>query len=53
MWLDADELVTTALKDHAKGKVFSIPGAQYKAITTAARVVPSGVLQRFQSLGRK
>ena len=53
LWLDADELVATALKDHAKGKVFSIPSAQYKAITTMARVVPSGVLQRFQSLGRK
>ena len=53
MWLDADELVATALKDHAKGKVFSIPSAQYKVITTMARVVPTGVLQRFQSLGRK
>ena len=53
MWLDADELVATALKDHAKGKVFSIPSAQYKALTTVARVVPSSVLQRFQSIGRK
>ena len=53
MWLDADELVATALKDYAKGKTFSIPSAQYKAITTVARVVPGGVLQRFQSLGRK
>ena len=53
MWLDADELVRTALKDHAKGKVFSIPSPQYKTIATAARLIPSGVLQRFQSLGRK
>ena len=53
MWLDADELVATALKDHAKGKVFSIPSPQYKAISAAARLVPGGVLQRFQSLGRK
>lgn len=53
MWLDADELVATALKDHAKGKVFSVPGAQYKVVTTAARLVPTGLLQRFQSLGRK
>ena len=43
----------TALKDHAKGKVFSIPGPQYKVIATAARLVPTPVLQRFQSLGRK
>lgn len=53
MWLDADALVAAALKDHAKGKVFSIPGGQYKVITTAARVIPSGLLKRFQSLGRK
>jgi short-subunit dehydrogenase len=53
MWLDADDLVATALKDFEKGKTFSIPSAQYKAITTMARVVPSGVLQRFQGLGRK
>ncbi|MGB0100140.1 MAG: SDR family oxidoreductase [Nocardioides sp.] len=53
MWLDADELVATALADHAKGKVWSIPGSQYKAIATAARLVPTGVLRRFQSLGRR
>jgi len=53
MWLDADDLVATALRDHEKGKVFSIPSAQYKAISTAARLVPTGVLQRFQALGRK
>jgi len=53
LWLDADELVATALKDHAKGKVYSIPGGQYKVITTAARLVPTPVLKRFQSLGRK
>jgi len=53
MWLDADDLVRAALADFDKGKVFSIPSAQYKAITTLARVVPTGVLQRFQALGRK
>ena len=53
MWLDADELVRTALKDHARGKVFSIPSPQYKVISTAARIIPTGVLQKFQSLGRK
>lgn len=53
LWLDADDLVAAALKDHAKGKAFSIPSGQYKVITAAARVVPSGLLKRFQSLGRK
>ena len=53
MWLDADELVATALRDHARGRVFSVPSPQYKAVATAARLIPGGVLQRFQSIGRK
>ncbi len=53
MWLDADDLVATALADFDKGRVYSIPSARYKVITTAARLVPNRVLQRFQSLGRK
>src|SRR4051812_34125872 len=53
LWLDADRLVARALEDHRRGKVYSIPGAQYKVITSVVRVVPSSVLQRFQSLGRK
>ncbi|MQW75639.1 SDR family NAD(P)-dependent oxidoreductase [Nocardioides sp. dk4132] len=53
LWLDADELVATALADHARGRVYSVPSLQYKAITTAARVVPNRLLQRLQSLGRR
>lgn len=53
MWLDADDLVRDALRDFDKGRVYSIPSAQYKVIAGAARLVPSSLLQRFQSLGRK
>jgi uncharacterized protein len=53
MWLDPDDLVADALKDHAKGRTFSIPGAQYKTIVTGTKLVPRGLLQRFQALGRK
>lgn len=53
LWLDADKLVATALSDYDKGKVFSIPSLQYKAIAAVSRAVPTSVLQRFQSLGRK
>jgi len=53
MWLEADKLVATALSDFDKGRVYSIPSPQYKAITTAARLVPNSLLQRFQSMGRK
>ena len=53
LWLEADQLVEKALSDFDRGRVYSIPSVQYKLITTAARVVPNRVLQRFQSLGRK
>ncbi len=54
LWLDADDLVRTALAEPlATVQVYSVPSARYKLITGAARVVPRGVLQRFQSLGRK
>jgi uncharacterized protein len=53
LWLDADELVATALADFDKGRVYSIPSARYKAITTVARIVPNRVLQKFQDLGRR
>lgn len=52
MWLDVDDLVATALKDFAKGKAFSIPSAQYKALVGVGKYVPSAFLQRFQKLGR-
>ncbi len=53
MWLDADFLVDKALSDFDKGRMFSIPGAQYRTIAAITRAVPSGVLQRFQSMGRR
>lgn len=53
MWLDVEFLVKTALADFDKGRTFSIPGAQYKTVVALTRAVPSGVLQRFQSIGRK
>ena len=53
MWLDADKLVATALADFDKGRVYSIPSIQYRAIATASRLIPSSLLQRFQSIGRK
>lgn len=53
MWLDVEFLVRTALADFDKGRTFSIPGAQYKTVVALTRAVPSRVLQRFQSMGRK
>lgn len=53
MWLDADFLVETALKDFDKGRVYSIPGVHYKAIAGLTKLIPSRALQAYQSIGRK
>ncbi len=53
LWLEPDFLVRTALADFDKGRAYSIPGAQYKTVRALTRVIPSSVLQRFQSMGRK
>ena len=53
MWLDVDFLVAKALDDFDKGHVYSIPGAQYKAIVGLTRVIPSRALQTLQSIGRR
>ena len=43
LWLDADDVVRTALRDLAAGKSLSIPGAQYKAVVAAGRLLPTSV----------
>ncbi len=53
LWLEAEELVTAALADLDAGKAISVPTLRYKAIVTGAKYVPSGLLQRFQTFGRK
>ena len=53
LWLDVDRLVADALADHERGKVFSIPSPQYKAVVALTRVVPTRLLQGLQSLGRR
>jgi short-subunit dehydrogenase len=40
MWLEVDDVVSQSLADIGRGKVISIPGVQYKALTTVGRLVP-------------
>lgn len=53
MWLDPDFLVTKALKDFDKGRIYSIPGAQYKTVIALTKLVPNKALQAYQSMGRR
>ena len=46
MWLDAPALVSAALADFRRGKAISVPGLQYKAISTLARYLPRSIVRR-------
>lgn len=45
LWLTVDDVVDESLADIAKGKVVSIPGVQYKALTSAGRLIPRGLVR--------
>ena len=53
LWLEAEDLVRDALVDYEAGRSMSIPSKRYKMLVGASRVVPRGLLQRAQSLGRQ
>ena len=50
LWLDADRLVASALRDYRRGRSLSVPGLPYKAVLGLNRLVPrrlaSGVSSR-------
>ena len=49
LWLDADELVTAALRDYRRGLRVSVPGAPYKAVVGLSRLVPRGLSSRISA----
>ena len=53
MWLDAPAVAATALRDHRAGKVVSVPGAQYKALAVAARLVPRNAARTITEAFRR
>jgi short-subunit dehydrogenase len=53
LWLDAETVAATALRDHRAGKVLSVPGVQYKVIVAASRLVPPTLNRRITELFRR
>ncbi|HLR98649.1 MAG TPA: SDR family NAD(P)-dependent oxidoreductase [Mycolicibacillus parakoreensis] len=45
MWLSVDDVVNESLADVARGRVLSVPGVQYKALTAAGRLVPRNLVR--------
>jgi len=52
MWLKADKVVTTSLKDLDKGKSVSIPSFRYKVLAALAQYMPKGLVTRIAKRGR-
>ena len=53
LWLEAEDVVDQALRDLDRGRIYSIPGRQYKTIAAHTRYVPNRVLQLAQGMGRR
>ncbi len=53
LWMEPDFVVGRALDDFDRGRVISVPGAQYRAIVGATRLIPARALQTYQSIGRR
>ena len=45
-WLSVDDVVGTALEDLRRGRVVSVPGAQYQVATALLRHLPRGAVRR-------
>ncbi|MBJ7340872.1 SDR family oxidoreductase [Mycolicibacterium sp.] len=45
LWLEVADVVRDCLADVAKGEVVIVPGLQYKALTTAGRMVPRSLVR--------
>ncbi|MBS4728419.1 SDR family oxidoreductase [Mycobacterium sp. SM1] len=46
LWLEVEDVVRESLADIARGKVISIPGAQYKVMVAAGRLMPRNLLRK-------
>jgi short-subunit dehydrogenase len=49
LWLDADRVVAECLRDLRRGRTRSVPGLPYKALLAVPRLLPRGLLRRFEA----
>jgi uncharacterized protein len=49
VWLDADRLVADCLRDLRRGRVRSVPGMVWKAVTAVPHLVPAALLRRIEA----
>ncbi|WP_378734532.1 hypothetical protein [Nocardia brasiliensis] len=47
LWLSVDQVAAGSLRDLEKGRVLSVPGVQYKALTTVAGLIPRTLAARL------
>ncbi|MFQ6393520.1 SDR family NAD(P)-dependent oxidoreductase [Nocardia sp. KC 131] len=47
LWLSVEQVVAGSLRDLEKGRVLSVPGVQYKVLTTVAGMIPRTLAARF------
>jgi short-subunit dehydrogenase len=50
LWLNVADVVRDCIADVAKGQVVIVPGLQYKALTTAGRMVPRSLVRAATKL---
>ncbi|QDO90069.1 SDR family oxidoreductase [Ornithinimicrobium ciconiae] len=50
LWLEVDQVVTTALRDLDAGRAVSVPSATYKLVTAGIRVLPRSAVRRVSGL---
>lgn len=50
MWLEVDDVVEASLKDLEDGKIISVPGIQYKVLTTAGRLIPKSAVRKISNV---
>ena len=47
LWLTPEQVAKESLKDARSGQVISVPGAQYKAMSTVSRTLPRPLVRYF------